>query len=177
MEEEIKEEVNGETQTPSEEPQEPQVDTSEEERMFTQSQLNEIVGKARMEARERATLEKMFERYGVSDEEELNSIFGKGQAYDVINDELASIRAENALLKSGIKDSRWEDAKAILGNKGLEINEANILAELETHPEWSEEPSQAAAPTPSIIRRLGESVEDKMQGESEEAKLKRIFNL
>ena len=51
------------------------------EKMLTQSQVNELVGRIRQETRERVMAE-MLERYGVSNDVELNEIFGKGQTYD-----------------------------------------------------------------------------------------------
>ena len=73
----------------------------------------------------------------------MNDIFGRGQGYDLLNDEytsisdnLKSVSAENALLKSGVIATRWDDVKAILGSKGLDITAENIEAEIGTHPEW-----------------------------------------
>jgi hypothetical protein len=112
------------------------------EKTFTQSQVNDLVGNTRKEARDRA-LRELLEKYGVNDDSELDGVFGKGQAYDLLNDdynnqynELTAARTENALLKSKIVEDRWEDAKAILRSKGLEVTVDNILSEALTHPEW-----------------------------------------
>lgn len=112
------------------------------EKTFTQSQVNELVGSTRKEARDRA-LRELLEKYGVNDDSELDGVFGKGQQYDLLNDdynyqlnELTAARTENALLKSKIVEDRWEDAKAILKSKGLEVTVDNILSEALTHPEW-----------------------------------------
>lgn len=113
-----------------------------EKAIFTQSQVNKLAGKAREEGRASA-LKELFARYGVADENELNGIFGKGQTYDDLNEEYAAqgnsvreVRAENALLRTNIVPERWDDVKAILGTKGLEVSQENITAELATHPEW-----------------------------------------
>lgn len=116
------------------------------EKMLTQSQVNELVGRVRQEAREAAMREiraEMLERYGVSNDVELNEIFGKGQTYDDLDMEYQnqgnayrSVMAENALLKSHIDPARWEDVKLILGGKGLEVNAENIEGMIATHPEW-----------------------------------------
>lgn len=130
-------------------------DTKPAEKMLTQSQVNELIGRTRQEARESAMREarenlmrEMYERYGVSDEEGLNGIFGKGQIYDDLNTEYEnqgnaykSVMAENALLKSKIDPARWEDVKLILGGKGYEVNAENIEAMIATHPEWRTEVS------------------------------------
>jgi hypothetical protein len=173
----------------------PSVVKEELEKMFTQSQVNDIVGKTRTEARERAeadtrakVLQELFGRYGVSNDEELDAIFGKGQAYDVINDEkiqketlLENTMAENALLKSRISLGRWDDAKAILKSKGLAVTEENLLSELETHPEWrGEEQNSTQTPKeekPSTIERLGTDKQEVNSAEAEEAKMNRLFGL
>ena len=112
------------------------------EKMLTQSQVNELVGRIRQETRERVMAE-MLERYGVNNDVELNEIFGKGQTYDDLDIEYQnqgnayrSVMAENALLKSHIDPARWEDVKLILGGKGLEVNAENIEGMIATHPEW-----------------------------------------
>lgn len=154
-EEQEQEEPIGDTHAPEQEMEEPTpdqaIETEEEkediptepvERTFTQSQVNDLIGNTRKEARDRA-LRELLEKYGVNDDSELDGVFGKGQAYDLLNEdytvrgnELNAVRTENALLKSKIKTDRWEDAKAILGSKGLDITVENILAETATHPEW-----------------------------------------
>lgn len=178
-----------------------------EKAIFTQTQMNRLAGKAREEGRASA-LKDLFARYGVADEDELNGIFGKGQTYDDLNDEYAAqgnsireVRAENALLRTGIVPERWDDVKAILGTKGLEVSQDNITAELATHLEWrgsvntaSEQggvktpltPEMAEAakniPTPAVgaeskiapLSRLGTEKAD--NAESDEAALKKKLN-
>lgn len=111
-------------------------------KMFDQAYVNDLVGKTRMEAREKA-MRAMYDKYGVEDEATLDSIFGKGQSYDILNDNynnvntrLSDVMAENALLKSKTDESRWDDIRLILKGKGLDITPENIATELTTHPEW-----------------------------------------
>lgn len=129
-------------ETESENPEESEEGV--EEKKFTQTQLNELIGIARQEGRKSA-LKEMLTRYGVSDENELNDVFGRGQQYDVLSDDYENqsgayknVLAENALLKTKVPESRWEDVKLILGGKGLEVTEENIASMLPTHPEWQE---------------------------------------
>lgn len=138
-------EDTGDTFTPSEGSESEEVTDEEikpQEKMLTQSQVNELVGRARQEGRESAMRE-LLERYGVSSDSELNDMFGKGQIYGDLNDEYEnqgmlykSALAENALLKSKISPERWEDVKLILGGKGLDVNFENIESLIATHPEW-----------------------------------------
>lgn len=157
-----------------------------EEKMLTQSQVNEIVGQARREGRESAMRE-LWERYGVSGDDELDEVFGNGQRYCDLDDEfrvqgdsLRAMQAENALLKTKVDEARWGDIKLILGGKGLEITPENIEAEIPSHPEWRRaEPREAeAAAEPTVLRKLGgeaKSVED--DSESEQDRAMKMFGL
>ncbi len=121
-------------------------------KMFTQSQVDEIAGKTRKEAETRA-LKKVYGRYGVSNEEELDDLFGNAQRYDTLKeqyDEESAARAEKdkkfqemseqlALLRSGIDEDAFEDATLILKGKGMDVTLENIQKELETHPFWKKE--------------------------------------
>lgn len=179
--------------------------TKTEDVRFTQEQMNKIAGKAREEGRTSA-LKDLFSKLGVADENELSEIFGKGQTYDDLNEEYSSqgnsireIRAENALLRTGILPERWDDVKAILGTKGLEVSKENIEQALSTHPEWrgtetatettpgmkpfSVEMAEKLKNTPrvaedtvSTIRKLGGEAGD---GENEdlESRLDRLFGM
>ena len=102
---------------------------------FTQSQVNEMVGKTRTETREK-TLRYIYGRYGVKDEAELDELVGNAQALDSFKEkydtekagwkqtsadrdkELMEVKEQVALLQSGIDSDRFEDAKFILRGKG-----------------------------------------------------------
>ena len=141
----------------------------EPEKMLTQSQVNELVGKARAEGRA-AAMKELYGRYGVNDDNEMNDVFGKGQGYDLLNDEYNTLNgnyknlsAENALLKSNVVQNRWDDVKAILGSKGMDVTIENIQSEMLTHPEWSNSAAtkvEAGAPqelTPESLEAMGEA--------------------
>lgn len=143
----VSEDENGDESVPEpeaeaqQEPQQPQ-QQQPMEKMLTQSQVNELVGRARQEGRESA-LKELYGRYGVSGDSELNDVFGRGQAYLTLDDDFKAeqssnkaLLAENALLKTKVDESRWEDIKAILGSKNMDITPENIEAEIPTHPEW-----------------------------------------
>lgn len=121
---------------------------------FTQNQVNDIVGKTRVDTREK-TFKYIYDRYGVKGEDELDELIGNSQRLDTLKEqyeaekgdwnkqlqerdnELLGIKEKVALMESGIDSSRYEDAKLILKGKGLEVNLENIKGELATHPEWN----------------------------------------
>lgn len=177
------------------------------EKMLTQSQVNELVGRARQEGRESA-LKELYGRYGVSGDSELNDVFGRGQAYLTLDDDFKAeqssnkaLLAENALLKTKVDESRWEDIKAILGSKNMDITPENIEAEIPTHPEWrptvsvqqqqqqaqqpqqdSLQPQQQPQPQPqqAVLRKLGSESTAKNGGngddeESEKEQAMKLF--
>lgn len=139
----------------------------EPEKMLTQSQVNELVGRARQEGRESA-LRELYGRYGVSGDEELGDIFGRGQAYFDLDDEFKAqgdsyraTLAENALLKSRADESRWEDIKLILGGKGLDVTMENIESLIPSHPEWRT--TQAVADPVMVTRDVADDIKTQQQ--------------
>lgn len=132
-------------------------------KVFTQSQVNEMVGNTRTETREK-TFRYIYDRYGVKDEAELDELVGNAQALDSFKEkydteragwkqtsadrdrELMEVKEQVALLQSGIDSDRFEDAKFILRGKGLEVNLDNIKNELATHPEWQKKNAEAGNP-------------------------------
>ena len=192
-----KEDTNADTVTasPEESKGEAEVDESvnaEEkpaEKMLTQSQVNELMGKAREEGR-RSAMKDLFVRYGVNDDAELDNVFGKGQAYDDLNDEFLGqgnsyrdAMAENALLKAHIDESRWEDVKLILGGKGLEVSSENIEAMLPSHPEWrpqevGQNPMNMGTPQlgEAEFEQLAKNAMKKPVASEEPAKLRKLGN-
>ena len=168
--------------------------------MLTQSQVNELFGRARQEGRMSA-MKELLERYGVGDENELNDVFGRGQAYDGLNDDYTNVNhlynevmAENALLKSQVDMNRWEDIKLILGGKGLDITVENIEAMLPSHPEWKtsgsekigfengkavegESVAESAKVKPSVLQKLGEDVSPQTEDISEEEQVRKWYGI
>ena len=132
--------LDGNNEESLEEPEvEPEPETP---KMFDQNYVNELVGRTRIEARDKA-MRALYDRYGVDTEDELNEIFGRGQSYNILNNDyndlntrFGDVMAENALLKSKTDESRWDDIRLILKGKGLDITPENIAMELTTHPEW-----------------------------------------
>ena len=198
----VSEDENGDESEPepeAEQQQEPQ-QQQPMEKMLTQSQVNELVGRARQEGRESA-LKELYGRYGVSGDSELNDVFGRGQAYLTLDDDFKAeqssnkaLLAENALLKTKVDESRWEDIKAILGSKNMDITPENIEAEIPTHPEWrqtvsvqqqqqAQQPQQdSLQPQPqqqAVLRKLGSesTAKDGGNGDDEESEQERAMKL
>lgn len=208
----VSEDGNGDESVPEPEAEQQQPQPQEEEqqqqqqpmeKMLTQSQVNELVGRARQEGRESA-LKELYGRYGVSGDSELNDVFGRGQAYVTLDDDFKAeqssnkaLLAENALLKTKVDESRWEDIKAILGSKNMDITPENIEAEIPTHPEWRQmaaaQPQQQpqAQPQPqqdslqpqpqqqAVLRKLGSesTAKDGGNGDDEESEKERAMKL
>lgn len=205
----VSEDGNGDESVPEPEAEQQQPQPQEEEeqqpmeKMLTQSQVNELVGRARQEGRESA-LKELYGRYGVSGDSELNDVFGRGQAYVTLDDDFKAeqssnkaLLAENALLKTKVDESRWEDIKAILGSKNMDITPENIEAEIPTHPEWRQMAAAAAQPQPqaqpqqdslqpqpqpqqqAVLRKLGSesTAKDGGNGDDEESEQERAMKL
>lgn len=173
------------------------------EKMLTQSQVNELVGRARQEGRESAMRE-LYGRYGVSSDEEMNDVFGRGQTYAALDDEynkqkesMVQLMTENALLKSNIDAARWDDVKYILKGKGYEVTPENIEAEIASHPEWRtvtpptavsaaaavdqnqpQPQQQQAQQPPTVLRRLGSEATVKDDSvDTEEDRVRNLFGM
>lgn len=211
----VSEDENGDESVPEPEAGQPQQEPQQEqpqqqqpmEKMLTQSQVNELVGRARQEGRESA-LKELYGRYGVSGDSELNDVFGRGQAYLTLDDDFKAeqssnkaLLAENALLKTKVDESRWEDIKAILGSKNMDITPENIEAEIPTHPEWRQTVSvqqqqqqqqaqqpqqdslqpqpQQAQPQQAVLRKLGSesTAKNGENGDDEESEKEQAMRL
>ena len=148
------------------------------EKMLTQSQVNELVGRARQEGRDSA-MKELYTRYGVSDDKELSGVFGLGQAYQGLSDEFDAqgksykeALVENALLKSKAEMSRWDDIKYILGGQGLDVTVENIESLMPSHPEWRGAVAQqqqvtANADPTMVTREVVEEMNQQQQVEPE----------
>lgn len=198
----VSEDENGDESEPEPEAAEQQPQPQQQqpmEKMLTQSQVNELVGRARQEGRESA-LKELYGRYGVSGDSELNDVFGRGQAYLTLDDDFKAeqssnkaLLAENALLKTKVDESRWEDIKAILGSKNMDITPENIEAEIPTHPEWRQtvsvqqqqaQPQQdSLQPQPqqqqAVLRKLGSesTAKNGENGDDEESEKEQAMKL
>lgn len=167
---------------------------------FTQEQVNELVGKARAEGRQKGMEQAMADlrsRYGVDDDDQMDSIFRDGSRYGElgarysdVGNQLKDAMTQIALMKAKVLPERESDVKAILGAMGKDVTEESINEMLATHPEWVNAPASAdegfsvpkkpiPQPTPGEGAEAGRlGVEPKAEEEeSDEAKAMRLFNL
>lgn len=168
--------------TPTPEPVADETAPTPTPKMFSQDEVNELMGQVRAETRDR-TFKYVYGRYGVEDENGLDELIGNAQRYDTLKEntdaernsweeerrsrgsELCELKERLALLESGIDKDRYEDAKFILKGKGLEITPEAIANELATHPEWKkgeekktytpEEPAKPEIKVPEVPNILG----------------------
>ncbi len=175
-------------------PEEPPVKT------FTQEQVNELVGKARAEGRQKGMEQAMADlrsRYGVDDDDQMDSIFRDGSRYGElgaryadVGNQLRDAMTQIAMMKSHILPERESDVRAILGAMGKDVTEESIGEMLATHPEWVSAPESddggfslpkkpIPQPTPGQGAEAGRlGVEPKAEEEeSDEARAMRLFNL
>lgn len=179
----VSEDENGDESEPepeAEQQPQPQQQQQPMEKMLTQSQVNELVGRARQEGRESA-LKELYGRYGVSGDSELNDVFGRGQAYLTLDDDFKAeqssnkaLLAENALLKTKVDESRWEDIKAILGSKNMDITPENIEAEIPTHPEWRQTVSVQQQQSQAQAQPQQDSLQAQQPQQQQQAVLRKL---
>lgn len=142
--------------------------TSEETPVFTKSYVNDLMRK-RVERSHNA----FFNRYGVKDLNELDSLFGQASEYGPLKENFDKLTSSNNELSEKYKDlskryafkagnvnpDRITDIETYFKGKGIDIDENTLAEEIKNHPEWVTKIStiQAigaeAVPTPTIDER------------------------
>ena len=145
---------------------------------FTQEQVNDIVRSRLDKAQQR-----LFNRYGVTNRDELDSLIGKSQSYDVMKEKYADLETKNyelekelAFSKNNINLERQEDIMAYFKGKGIDFNNDNLINELSTHPEWLN-PVKVEAKPKTTIETLGSDSTTEMPKVSEKDEMAKIFGL
>lgn len=107
-------------------------------RQFSEQQVNELM-KRRLER----SHQRFFNRYGVKDLSELDSLIGKAQAYDAMRERYNNYKTENEALNeknifisNNINPERYEDVRAFFKGTNTLFNEGALIEALKTHPEW-----------------------------------------
>jgi membrane-associated HD superfamily phosphohydrolase len=119
---------------------------------FTKERVNELMQK-RIERSHQA----FFKRYGVSNLEELDALFGKSKIVDELKqqleesskskeelqtkfDELTNqnkdLTKKYAFTSRNIRPEKYSDIETYFKGKGLDINETTLNEELKTHEDW-----------------------------------------
>lgn len=145
---------------------------------FTQEQVNDIVRSRLDKAQQR-----LFNRYGVTNRDELDSLIGKSQSYDVMKEKYADLETKNyelekelAFSKNNINLERQEDIMAYFKGKGIDFNNDNLVNELSTHPEWLN-PVKVEAKPKTTIETLGSDSTTEMPKVSEKDEMAKVFGL
>ena len=145
---------------------------------FTQEQVNDII-RARLEKAQ----QRLFNRYGVTNRDELDSLIGKSQSYDVMKEKYADLETKNyelekelAFSKNNINLERQEDIMAYFKGKGIDFNNDNLVNELSTHPEWLN-PVKVEDKPKTTIETLGSDSTTEMPKVSEKDEMAKIFGL
>ena len=163
----------------------------EEERRFTQAEVDKLVGKIRNEARERGkkeALDELLNKYGYDDVSQLDDTVGESERYAGRADEYEALKNENLLLRAGVDEDRFEDALAYFAYKKMPINPITLEEAIEAHPEWTgfgeydasnANEDEEVEEKPSVVRRLGAEPIRKNDNptESEEERAMRIMGL
>ena len=168
------------------------------EKMIPQSEVNRILQKRIAEVKAQAVEEAkkaIAANYGLDNVESLDNIFGNGQKYDILRGEYDTqskqyneLKAENALLRSGIPQNRWDDVRAVLQYTNQEVTPESIAMAKATHPEWTnvadvseqkpqemkEEPKPEVKP--SIVTKFGGEPQQKLV-EDEQSQALKLFGL
>ena len=142
-------------------------------KLFTQDQVNELV---------RKRLDRNYTRYGCKNSKELDELVGKAQSYNVMKDrygdlqvQYANLQKDYSFLKNNINPDRVDDINAYFKGKGLDFSDDTLIQELASHPEWLK---QIAEETPTTtISVMCNSSQSNFGGETEDAKMNRVFNL
>lgn len=169
---------------------------------ITQSQLNAIIQRRIAESSQRAMQEgyakgqedfrkNLYSKYGVDSDDALDQMFGDGERYGPLSDQLkessstnANLMAENAMLRAGILPTREEDVKAWAEHQGIQVTPETIAQGLQTHPEWVRDMSQTApqaqrqaqGSAPISIAQFGGEPSNQQSSESAEEERARVLN-
>ena len=149
--------VNQEVSTPDTQTQQVTDVTAEAPKMYTKDEVIEL-----MKKRVNRSHNSFFKRYGVKDLQELDAKFNGGKElqdnYLGLQNKNAELVREIAFLKNNINPDRYDDIIAYFKGKGIDFSEEQLIALLETHPEWlKQEVVSQVEPKPATttIKSLG----------------------
>jgi len=146
------------------------------EKTYTKEQVNAL-----MQRRIARSHKSFFDRYGVKDLKELDTLMGYKESYDALNVEHEKLKQERdnlvterddlatqykdltkkyAYKVGNINSDKINDIETYFKGKNLDINEENLMNELKTHPDWVNQVSTIenigveSTPTPQVDEAL-----------------------
>ena len=180
-EKEIQEQLNptDATETPTEEIVENEANNESteqvgnEEKTFTQEQVDNFI-KERLNRQKNS----LYSKFGIENDEQIDTMLEERKEYPTLKDtiskqmtQIKDLSEELAFVKNDIDKNRISDIRAYFKGKDLEFSNDALVKELETHPEWKN------ASTRTTIETLSTEHANRKIPESDEEKMKRIFNI
>ena len=128
--------------------------------MFTKERVNEL-----MQKRVERSHQSFFNRYGVKDLKELDDLFGRAKSVDELNQKIEELTKNGqdlqtryddltnqnrelskkyAFTSRNIRPELYSDIETYFKGKGLDITEETLNAELLTHSDWYNKPTNVA---------------------------------
>lgn len=101
------------------------------DRTFTRDEVTQIL-KRRIDRYQKS----VYNKFGVKDSTELDSLFEKAKSLDEVSKERDDLRETVAFLRNNINDDKIDDIRTYFKGKGLQFTEDELKRQLESHPEW-----------------------------------------
>lgn len=118
---------------------------------------------------------KIYSKYGVSKSEELDELVNAGKEYKENKEkysnqetELLSLRAENALIKNGVKDDMTEVVQNYFKGAGLELNAKNLEQLFTEKPALKEQWCEKVVAPQVVIGNAPQNQKSQQQIDKEE---------
>lgn len=108
-----------------------QISAPQTDRTFTRDEVTKIL-KKRLDRYQNS----VYQKYGVKDVDELDSLFNKAKEYDDIVRSRDEYAEKVAFLSNNINPDKYDDIRTYFKGKGLQFTEDALKQHLETHPEW-----------------------------------------
>jgi len=151
------ESVNVESQEPTQAntQQADVVDNEPTEKLYSRKQIEQI-----MKNRLDRSHNRIWNRYGVQNWQELDNLFDQAKKFNDMNDKYSAIMLENenlkrdiAFLRNNVDSNKYDDIIAHFRGNNMEFNEDALIQALTTHPEWVKQVPQQVPTT--TIKSLG----------------------
>ena len=139
------------------------------DRTFTRDEVTTIL-KRRIDRYQNS----VFNKYGVKNAQELDSLFEKAKGYDDVIKSRDELTEKVAFMSNNINPDKYDDIRTYFKGKGLQFTEDALKSQLESHPEWLNK-SVASKPKTTITTLGTEKTGQQQVGEKELAE--RMFGM